>query len=108
MSIDTVFKPQWPNSFVGTAGVQLSAMANGTGITSFRVRNLAAVVQYFGWGSTAAQAVANATATPAAGLPVQNNIGMLPSTVETFEIPGNMFFAAATTTGFEFCGGQGS
>jgi hypothetical protein len=106
MSIDTVFKPQGPNTLVVAAGIQIPN--GGSGVTSFRVRNLAAVAQYFGWGQNAAAAVTAASTPPSAGNPVVNQAGMLPTSVETFEIPGNMFFAASSATGFEFIAGQGS
>lgn len=106
MSIDTTFKPQGPTALVVATAIQVPN--GGSGITSFRVRNLATVAQYFSWGKTAAQATLLAGIAPIANTPSFNTIGMLPSSVETFEIPGDSFFIAGTVTGFEFTAGQGS
>lgn len=109
MSIDTVFKPSAPTALVTNSGaVQvLPAGQSVAGIASFRVRNLAAVVQYFGWGPVAANVNATAPATPGPGNGT-NVIGMLPTSVESFEFPPGTFFLASSATGFEFTPGQGS
>jgi hypothetical protein len=106
VSIDTVYKPTGPTVLVTNVATQV-ATQNAGGVYMFRVRNLAAVAQYFSWGRTAAAATALGGAAPtAAGTP--NTIGMIASSVETFEIPCDSFFIASSATGFEFSPGQGS
>jgi hypothetical protein len=105
MSVDTTFKPLGPTTLVVNAAVQLpNSQASGSGAYMFRVRNLAAAVQYFTWGSTSSVT----SLTPAAGAPAPNTIGMIPTSVETFEIPGGSWVIASSATGFEFTPGIGS
>lgn len=104
MSVDTVFKPIGPLTFVGNAAVQVVPDKLGGGVISFRVRNLATAAQYFTWGASSSVTSAGA---PSSGTPSPNTIGMLPNTMETFEIPAGSFFIASSATGFEFLAGQG-
>lgn len=105
MAVDTVFKPIGPLTFVGAVATQVVGK-DGSGHCSYRVRNLnTAAAQYFTWGQAN---TVTAAAAPIAGTPAPNTIGMLPNSVETFEIPAGVFFIAATATGFEFTSGQGS
>jgi hypothetical protein len=111
MSIDTVFKPIGQLTFVGVTPVRV-VPNDGSGICSYRVVNLsvATTEQYFGWGVTASAATAALVNTPvtAPGNVAPNVIGMLGASVETFEIPAGVFFAASSATGFQFLAGQGA
>lgn len=102
MSVDTVFKPLGPTVLVTNTAVQIVQTGTGPGYSSIRVRNLSASAQYFTWGNSAVTSI-----TPAAGVPAANTIGMLPTSVETFEIPPTQFFIASSATGFEVTPGQG-
>lgn len=105
MSIDTTFRPITPLTFVTNTAVQVVPPGGYFGsVVSFRVRNLSASVQYFSWGATSS---VTAGAAPTAGNPTPNTIGMLPNSVETFEMPASAFFIASSATGFEFTGGTG-
>lgn len=106
MSVDTVFKPLGPTSLVVATAVQLpSPLQSGSGAYMFRVRNLSTSAQYFTYGQNAAIT----SLTPAAGAPAPNTIGMIPTSVETFELSGNdLFVIASSATGFEFTPGIGS
>jgi hypothetical protein len=106
MSVDTVFKPISPTVLVVATAIQPTGPtgAGGGGGYSYRVRNLSANVQYFAWGPTSAVTVT----APAAGVPSPNTIGMLGTSVETFEIPQGSYVIASSATGFEFTFGQGS
>jgi hypothetical protein len=105
MSIDTTFKPVGQTVVVSTTAVQVRSLAADPGGTlSIRVRNLSGSAQYFSWGSTSS---VTCTA-PAAGAPQPNTIGMIGSSVETFEIPQAAYFIASSSTGFEMTPGQGS
>jgi hypothetical protein len=109
MSIDTTFKPLGPTCFVSNVtGTQVVQQGNlsGSGL-SFRIRNLAATAQYIGWASTAAGATATAPSVtgPAGG---QVCVGLLGSSVETFELPPYSYFIASTVTGFEVTPGTGA
>jgi len=107
LSVDTVFQPKLPTILVVAAGVQVVPQGTGQGTTmSFRVFNLSATAQRFGYGNTAARALANAVAPTAA--PGVQSITMLPNSVETFEFSTSTFFAADNATGFEFSPGQGT
>lgn len=104
MSVDTVFSPKLPTVTVVAAGVQIIPTGTGPrGMVSYRVVNLSATAQKFGYGATAAEALANASASS----PVYN-IPMIASSVETFEFSSAMFFAADNATGFAFTPGQGA
>lgn len=105
MSVDTTFKPLGVTTLVVNAAVQLPAsQASGSGAYMFRVRNLSSSAQYFTWGTNNGIV----SQTPAAGTPAANTIGMIPTSVETFEIPGGSWVIASTATGFEFTPGIGS
>lgn len=105
MSIDTTFRPISPLTFVGATAVQIIAQGANTGAAgTFRVRNISSSVQYFTWGSTSAVTSAGA---PTAGVPSSNTVGLLPNSVESFEIPVYSWFIASSSTGFEFTAGIG-
>lgn len=92
------FAPSGP-----TALVAATAVALPTGNTnSYRVRNLSASVQYFTHGPSNAVT----SLTPAANVPAQNTIGMIPSSVEVFTglLP---WMIASSATGFEVTPGDG-
>jgi hypothetical protein len=104
MSVDTVFKPLGPSVLVGTTAVQIVTSANPAGVSTFRVRNTQAVVAYFAYGSASVAA----PVAPTAGGPAYNTIGMLPGSIETFELPAASYFIAAAVGGFEMVPGQGA
>jgi hypothetical protein len=103
MSVDTVFKPQGPSTLVGVTAVQIPN--GGSGTTSFRVYNTVATEQCFTWGQTAAVVAAGP---PTAGVPSPTTICMLPTSVETFEIPSNSWFIGNAGSAFVFVAGQGA
>jgi site-specific recombinase XerC len=104
MAIDTVFCPLGPTTLVANTAVTIQK-SQGAGSYSYRVRNLSSSQQWFTWGGTSSVA----SLTPAAGVPAPNTIGMLPTSVETFEITGaTVYFIASSSTGFEFTPGQGA
>lgn len=106
MSIDTTFRPITPLTFVGASAVQVVATGSPSpAVVSFRVRNLSSSPQYFTWGTTSSVTAGSA---PTSGNPTSNTIGMIGSSVETFEIPGQSWFIASSATGFEISGGQGT
>lgn len=101
MAVNGAFAPQGLTTVVINSAVQIaptSAMTNPV----YRVRNLAATVQYFTHGSTNAVT----SLTPVAGTPSLNTIGMLGGSVEVFAnlLP---FMIASTATGFEVTAGDG-
>jgi hypothetical protein len=101
MSISSAFQPQGPTYLVGTAAVQITS---GTGSCCYRVRNLAAVTQYFTWGNAS---TVTSVGAPSLGTPSANTFGLLASSVETFELPGNVWLIASSATGFEVTPGEG-
>jgi len=103
MSVDTVFKPLGPTVLVTNVAVQVTTANPDTDLT-YRVRNLAAAAQYFTWG---AASTVTSIGAPTAGVPSANTVGMLPNSVETFEIPSNQYFIASSATGFEMTPGKG-
>lgn len=105
MSVDTLFKPLGPLTLIGTSAVQVVQQGNANaGVLSFRVRNLLSTAAYFSWGPAAV----GAPVAPTAGVPSPNTIGMLPTSVETFEIPAYSYFIASAAAAFEIQPGQGS
>ncbi len=104
MSIDTVFKPIGSTYVIATTAVQLSVVGDPGGATTYRVRNTASTAQYFSWGPTNA---VTCTA-PVAGTPQARTIGMLPTSVETFELPAGSWVIGNTGSAFEFTPGQGA
>jgi hypothetical protein len=102
MSVDTVFKPLGPTTLVGVTAVQVNTNLSA-GISSYRIRNLLSTVQYFAWGPS----TVGAPAAPTAGVPSPNTIGMLPNSVETFELPINIYFIAGSAAAFEVTPGMG-
>jgi hypothetical protein len=104
MSIDTTFKPLGPTTLLGLSAVQLTASGNSSAAPiSIRVRNLLTVAAYFSWaGNSGVSCVI-----PTAGNPSQGTIGMLPTSVETFEVPYNSWFIANTAAAFEMTPGMG-
>jgi hypothetical protein len=110
VSIDTVFNPQPMTAFIGAAAAQILTSSDGAPYM-FRVRNLSTTPQYFAWGVSAAAATAALATSPPTGVggaASTNVIGMIGSSVETFEIPVTSWFIASTATGFEFTPGRGS
>lgn len=104
MSVDTVFKPIGSTTLVGITAVQLTTSGNSSGAPmSIRCRNLQTTPEYFTWGNSAAVT----SLIPAAGVPAPNTIGMLPTSVETFEIPYNSWVIASLAASFEMTPGQG-
>jgi hypothetical protein len=99
MASANAFTPNGPTVLVAASAVQISAI----GSNSYRVRNLSASAQYFTHG--AASSVTSVGA-PTAGVPSQNTIGMLGSSVETFSnlLP---WMIASSATGFEVTAGDG-
>jgi hypothetical protein len=104
LSVDTVFQPLGPTVLVAaTAAVQVAASGTASGFSSIRVRNLSTSVQYFSWGPSGVTSL-----TPSAGTPAPSTLGMLPTSVETFQIPAAFYFIASSATGFEMTPGQGA
>jgi hypothetical protein len=104
LSIDTTFKPSAPAVLVGVTAVQVCPNG-GQGVYTFRVVNSVATIQAFTWGKLA---TVTANGPPAAGLYSANTIVMLPSSVETFEIPADSFFIGNTGSAFYFHPGSGA
>lgn len=107
MSIDTVFQPKLPTVLVVGAGVQVvpSSYSGQGSLMSYRVVNLSSTLQRFGYGPTAAKALAAAVTPTGTGI---SAITMLPSSVAVFEFSTGVFVAADNATGFEFTPGQGA
>ncbi len=86
--------------------VSASAVQIGPGLggQSFRVQNLSTSVQYFTHGATSSVTSVGA---PTAGVPSQNTIGMLPTSVEVFSglLP---YMIASSATGFLVTPGDGT
>ena len=104
MSVDTIFKPIGSTTLVGVTPVQLNSQGNNSGgMVSVRIRNLLGTAQYFSWGTSASVSVT----VPTAGVPSPNTIGMLQTSVETFELPPNAWVVANAAAAFEMTPGQG-
>ena len=58
--------------------------------------------------SYADRADASSPVAPTDGVPSDNTIGMLPGSVETFELPPGVWVIGNAASAFEFCGGQGA
>lgn len=110
MSIDSTFKPATMNYAVdNTAPVQL-VEALGSGVVSFRIRNLTAAnaVAYVAWGRSAAATVAANAAAPAIGTPKANSQSIPANGTLYLEVPANSFFiGSAAAPNLEICGGEG-
>lgn len=110
MSIDSTFKPATANYAVdSTAPVQIIE-AQGSGVVSFRIRNVTAAnaVAYVSWGRTVASTLAANAAAPALGTPKVNSIGIPANGVLYIEVPANSFFVgSAAAPNLEICGGEG-
>lgn len=105
MSIDTVFQPRLPTILVVGAGVQVVPQGTGLGtLMVVRVVNLSATIQRLGYGSTAAQALTNATAPGAA--PGKQSLTMAAGGITYFEFSSAIYFAADNATGFEITPGN--
>lgn len=104
MSVDTVFKPIGPLTLVGIAAIKV-CLNDGSGMSTYRVRNTAGTVQYFTWGVSSTVVFAGI---PTAGAPSPNTIGMLAGSIETFEIPAGVYFIGNVGSAFEFTAGQGA
>lgn len=103
MSVDTVFQPKLPTILVVGAGVQIVPQGTGIGtLMVVRVVNLSATAQRLGYGSTAAQALANAVAPTAGG---KYSLTVSAAGITYFEFSSGMFFAADNGTGFELTPG---
>lgn len=102
MAVNGAFAPNGPTILVVNTATQILP-TNAITNPGFRVRNLSASVQYFTHGATSGVTSAGA---PAAGIPSNNTIGMLPNSVETFAnlLP---WMIASTATGFEVTAGDG-
>jgi len=102
MSVDSTFKPMTATYLVTTAAVNIPE-AFGAGISTFRVKCLAAA--YITWGPTSS---VTAKGAPAAGVPVVNTLGMATiGSVMYIEVPANSFFISSVATAFEVTGGEG-
>jgi hypothetical protein len=105
MSIDSTFKPATMTYAVdNTAPVQIKE-AQGSGVSSFRIRALVAS-GYIAWGNAS---VAAPTA-PTIGSPKPNTVGVTLGVPLYLEVPANSFFignAVFATSGFEVTGGEG-
>jgi hypothetical protein len=103
MSLDTVFKQSGPAVLVGVTAVQVCPAQ--AGVYTFRVVNSVATLQSFTWGKLS---TITALGPPTAGVPSANTITMLPSSVETFEIPGDSYFIGNAGSAFYFHPGSGA
>lgn len=105
------FTPFGATVLVGTSEVQVSSGPQGTGPTSYRVRNLLSTPQYFAWAPPAplGGAAPSITVTaPSAGTPSQATIGMNGNGIEVFGgLPANAFFKANAAACFEITPGEG-
>lgn len=105
MSIDVAFQPRLPTILVVGAGAQIVPQGTGLGTTMrVRILNLSATIQRLGYGITAAQALANATAPTAA--PGKLAMTLPASGVADFEFSTAIYFAADNATGFELTPGN--
>lgn len=102
MSLLSAFQPSSSlNLVTNAAAVQVT----GVGIaTSYRIRNLSSTPQYIKWGR---DSTITAPTAPTAGVPQAATIGMLPNSVETFNLPAGSWFIADNATGFEVQAGEG-
>lgn len=110
MSIDSTFKPATGNYAVDNSVAAQVVEAQGSGVSTFRIRNTtaASAVAYVSWGRTAALTLAANAAAPAIGTPKVNSIGIPPNGVVYIEVPANSFFiGSAAAPNLEICGGQG-
>lgn len=94
------FVPQGKTYLVAAAAVQIVAAVP---CQTYRIRNLAAAVQYLTWGTTAGVTSVGA---PGAGTPSANTLGFAAGATETVELGGN-WMIASSATGFEVTPGEG-
>jgi hypothetical protein len=105
---DTPFVPRGATVLVDNTARQVTT-STGANSMQYRVRNMSASAQYFGWATpnnaTSATPTISTTA-PSAGTPT-NAISMLPNSVEIFTLPANVWMQASSATGFEVTPGEG-
>ena len=110
MSIDSTFKPMTANYAVDSSAAVRINEAQGSGVSSFRIRNTTAAnaVAYVAWGPSAAATPAANAAAPAVGTPKVNSAGIPANGVVYLEVPANSFFiGSAAAPNLEICGGEG-
>ena len=109
MSIDTTFHPITETYAVDNSAAVQIPNAGMRGVTTFRIRNIAATTAvYVAWGTKSAGLAA---VIPALGVPSPNTIGIGPYSTLVIEVPANSFFIANTALagpgGVEITGGIG-
>lgn len=101
MTIDSTFKPLGATVVVTNAAVQPLQTSAADGVTTFRVRCLAA--GYLTWGGS------NVTAkgAPSAGAPSPSTMGFPVGTISYIEVPAASYFISSVANGFELTPGSG-
>jgi hypothetical protein len=113
MSIDVTFKPLTETIAIGNAAAAQIVGASQRGVSTFRIRNIAAggTTVYLSWGRTSAVPAPPANG-PGLASPLMNTIGLAGNVTANLEVPPDSFFICsvafvAGTSGVEITGGSG-
>lgn len=92
---NNAFTPFGPTYLVDSSTpVQVKSSANAPAPTSYRIRNTNTSSNFFAWAPAlpSGSTPTFGAAAPTLGTPAVNTIGMIGSSVEVFQLPGNCWF----------------